>query len=159
VVDANAANEIAIPWLLHTLIAVSGSLILVTLMRSHRVGATIQKLTRQSFHTGAWHEFSHRYFNRWVFVRLVDGRHYYGQLGIVSGDGNQDVVLWYPFPYSEDDETYERTGAEAAYFPAHHIASVMVAQVPKKMQTERMKFGVYNLVTGERIDGESRKQQ
>ena len=88
----------------------------------------IRKITGQSLHQNAWHEFSEKYLGDWVLVTLTDGRQFYGRLGIVSGDGSRDVVLWHPFPSDSEDEVYEITETGSALCPADRIAAIMVSE-------------------------------
>jgi hypothetical protein len=149
--DFQSVAAVAYPWLVHSgaTVVVAGAGIL--LMRRKFVGTFIQHVTGQSLHRNAWDEFAQANHRKWVFLKLVDGRHYYGELGIVSADRSRDLVLWHPYPYDEKRNVYERSGAFGLFVPGEQVASILVAQPPDTVAKMRPSFGVYSL-TGEKID-------
>jgi hypothetical protein len=126
-------------------------------MKRKWVGSLVRRIAGQSLHRTAWDEFAAANHEAWVFVKLKDGRHYYAQLGIVSGDRSSSIVLWHPHPYDEQADTYEITGARALYVPGDSIASILVATPPDELKQLEPKLGVRRLTTGEKVDdrGES----
>jgi hypothetical protein len=149
--DLSSATDVAIPWLQHTFLACLLSLVAAAIIRWRWIADVLRSITGQSFHRNAWDEFAAANHKKWIFVRLTDGRHYYGELGVVSGDRKKDLVLWHPYPYREKDQTYEVTGARALFIPGEQVASILLAEERAGLAAIQDKLGVYSLITGERV--------
>lgn len=156
-VDLSSAGQILGPWTLHAVACVLVAALAALVMKWEKVDDLLRKATGQSTHKRAWDEFAAANHEQWVIVKLVDGRNYYGRLGVVSGDDDGDFVLWNPWPYDPEAETYERTGVEGMFVPADQVASVLVPMTGEDLEARRHTFGIYNLTTGERIDDRGRK--
>lgn len=155
--DLSSAGQILLPWTIHTAACVSVAALATWIMKRKVVDDLLRKVTGQSTHKRAWDEFAAANHKQWVIVKLVDGRNYYGKLGVVSGDDDGGFVLWNPWPYDPEAETYERTGAEGMFVPADQVASVIVPITGEDLEARRHTFGIYKLTTGERIDGQGRE--
>lgn len=137
-----------------TLITVTG----VALMKCGWIDGLVRKIAGQSRHQSVWQEFAAANHKCWVFVKLVDGRHYYGELGVVSGKQSEGLLLWHPYPFDELNDIYEVTGARALFVPAEQLASVLIPERPDEVERLRPLFGTYNLSTRERVHEQRQRQ-
>ena len=149
--DLQSAVDVAVPWALHSVSSLVVAGLAVLLMKRKWVASLVRFIAGQSLHRSAWQEFAAANHEKWVFVRLKDGRHYYAQLGVVSGDHSGSIVLWHPYPYDEESATYEVTGTHALYLPSDSVASVLVAAAPEELKKLEPRLGVYRLTTGEKV--------
>lgn len=138
-------------WVGHTLASLLAAAVAVWLASRRFVAKAIMKLTSQSLFHNAWHEFAARYFRRWVFVRLADGREFYGRLGIVSGDETRDLVLWNPCLVDRRAGTYEIAGLESIYVPPGQLVTVTAARDQAEVRKQSALLGTYRLETGEKL--------
>ncbi len=152
----HALATIAGGWLLHTAGASAAAATWAYLIGRRSVGEGVRKLLGQSMHHSAWAEFADTYVGDWVSIKLADGRHLYAQLGIISGDGSKDLLVWNPYPFDPDKNTFEVTGARGMFIPASQLVSVTVPEPKEALTEKRKRFGIYKLATGERIGGEGR---
>lgn len=157
-VDLSSAGQILLPWTVHTAACIVIAAVATWIVKRKVVDDLLRKVTGQSTHKRAWDEFAAANHERWVIVKLVDGRDYYGRLGVVSGDDDGGFVLWNPYPFDPEAKTYEKTGAVGMFVPEDQVASVIVPMTGEDLRSRRDTFGTYKLTTGERIDGQEGKE-
>lgn len=155
--DYRSVGTLIVPFLSHVGFCIAVSGIGVALMKRDFVAKGIRRLTGQSLHRNAWDEFAAANFKQWVFVCLTDGREYFGELGVVSGDHTKDLVLWHPHPYRSLDQTYEIQGVRALFVPASQIASVKVPATGPELDVLQQYIGRYTL-SGAKVDDGRQKE-
>lgn len=153
-IPENMLLQAFFPWLSHVVLSIALAIVGVFLSTSRPVNWFLNKFLGKSAYEDSWQEFAIEHHGQWVFVKLTDGRHYYGELGIISGNRNLNIVLWNAYPYDENAGTYEITGCKCAFFPESQIASILVSKSPDEIKEISPYFGIYSLETGEKIDDE-----
>ena len=141
-------------WLQHALVAVGGAVGLSMLVRWRPLTGVLQRVLGRSLYSSAWDEFAVQHIGRWVLVTLVDGRVFYGALGIASGDRKKDVVLYRPMPFNPDSGNYQFTGNKAIFVREDQIQNVLVPLDVTELAAVQDRLGVYHLSTGERVDAQ-----
>lgn len=158
-VDSSSVSQIAIPWALHAGASLVVAFGVAKIMGWNKVDDLLREVMGQSMHKTAWDEFAAANHDDWIIVKLADERQYVGRLGVVSGDEDRDFVLWNPYPYDPEANTFEVTGTAGMFVPGDQVASVIVPMDADELEAHRVSFGVYNLKTGERVDGEGERGQ
>ena len=145
-------SEVLTSWLQHALVAVGGAVGLGLLVKWPRLTGVIQRMLGRSLYSSAWDAFAVQHIGRWVLVTLVDGRVFYGALGIASGDRMKDVVLRRPMPFDPGTGNYQFAGNKAIFIREDQIQNVLVPLDATELAAVQDRLGVYHLSTGERVD-------